>query len=73
MYYASKLLKSLDKRKISNLFRESYDKDSIVVDDEKIDKGYISVIGTHYGKVTLAPAIGKMLCDTISSNLYCNL
>ena len=73
MYYASKLLKSLDKSNISNLFRESYDKDSIVVDDEKINKGYISVIGTHYGKVTLAPAIGKMLCDTISSNLNCKL
>jgi hypothetical protein len=37
MYYASKLLKSLDKSNISNLFRESYDKDSIVVDDEKIN------------------------------------
>ncbi|WP_294388151.1 FAD-dependent oxidoreductase [uncultured Clostridium sp.] len=71
--YASKLLKGLNKSNINNLFRESYDKDSIVVDDEKIDKGYISVIGTHYGKVTLAPAIAKMLCDTISSNLNCKL
>lgn len=71
--YASKLLKGLNKSNINNLFRESYDKDSIVVDDEKIDKGYISVIGTHYGKVTLAPAIAKMLCDTISSNLNCRL
>ena len=42
-------------------------------DNLKIDKGYISVIGTHYGKVTLAPAIAKMLCDTISSNLNCRL
>ena len=73
LQYASKLLKGLNKSNINNLFRESYDKDSIVVDDEKIDKGYISVIGTHYGKVTLAPAIAKMLCDTISSNLNCKL
>ena len=73
LQYASKLLKELDKSNINNLFRESYDKDSIVVDDQKIDKGYISVIGTHYGKVTLAPAIAKMLCDTISSNLNCRL
>lgn len=71
--YASKLLKGLNKSDINNLFRESYDKDSIVIDEEKIDKGYISVIGTHYGKVTLAPAIAKMLCDTISSNLNCRL
>ena len=73
LQYASKLLKKLNKSNINNLFRESYDKDSIVVDDQKIDKGYISVIGTHYGKVTLAPAIAKMLCDTISSNLNCRL
>lgn len=73
LQYASKLLKGLNKSNINNLFRESYDKDSIVVDDQKIDKGYISVIGTHYGKVTLAPAIAKMLCDTISSNLNCKL
>ena len=73
LQYAFKLLKGLDKSNINNLFRESYDKDSIVVDDQKIDKGYISVIGTHYGKVTLAPAIAKMLCDTISSNLNCRL
>lgn len=73
LQYASKLLKGLNKSNINNLFRESYDKDSIVVDDQKINKGYISVIGTHYGKVTLAPAIAKMLCDTISSNLNCRL
>ena len=73
LQYASKLLKRLNKSNINNLFRESYDKDSIVVDDQKVDKGYISVIGTHYGKVTLAPAIAKMLCDTISSNLNCKL
>ncbi|MDU2491044.1 MAG: FAD-dependent oxidoreductase [Clostridium celatum] len=73
LQYASKLLKRLNKSNINNLFRESYDKDSIVVDDQKIDKGYISVIGTHYGKITLAPAIAKMLCDTISSNLNCRL
>lgn len=71
--YASKSLKGINKGNINNLFRESYDKDSIEIDDEKIEKGYISVIGTHYGKVTLAPAIAKMLCDTISSNLNCKL
>ena len=71
--YASKLLKNLNKGNINNLFRESYDKDSIVVDEQQIDRGYISVIGTHYGKVTLAPAKAKMLCDTISSSLNCKL
>ena len=70
--YASKLLKGLNKSNINNLFRESYDKDSIVVDDSRIDRGFISVTGTHYGKITLAPAIAKMLCDTLTNTLKCS-
>lgn len=70
--YAQKLVKNLDKNFINNLFRESYNKDSIYVDDSIIDKGYISVTGTHYGKITLAPAISKMLCDTLTNALKCS-
>ena len=73
LFYANKLMNNLSKGSINNLFRESYDKDSIVVEEKDIDKGYISVIGTHYGKVTLAPAIAKMLCDTLTNNLNCSL
>ena len=72
LQYASKLLKKLNKSNINNLFRESYDKDSIVVDDSRIDRGFISVTGTHYGKITLAPAIAKMLCDTLTNTLKCS-
>ena len=68
--YVGVMLKDLNKSIINNLFRESYDKDSIVVDDSEIDKGYISIIGTHYGKITLAPALAKMICDTLTNNLY---
>lgn len=71
--YVGVMLKDLDKSIINNLFRESYDKDSIVVDDSEIDKGYISIIGTHYGKITLAPALAKMICDTLTNNLNCTL
>lgn len=70
--YAVKILKDLDKNSINNLFRESYDKDSIIVDDSRIDKGFISVTGTHYGKITLAPAIARMLCDTLTNTLKCS-
>ena len=70
--HAEKLLKKLNKNTINNLFRESYDKDSIIVDDSRIDKGFISVTGTHYGKITLAPAIAKMLCDTLTNTLKCS-
>lgn len=71
--YAGELLTDLKRGSIDNLFRESYDKDSIVVEDKDVEKGYISVIGTHYGKITLAPAIAKMLCDTLTNNLKCGL
>ena len=71
--YVGVILKDLNKSIINNLFRESYDKDSIVVDDSEIDKGYISIIGTHYGKITLAPALAKMICDTLTNNLNCTL
>ena len=71
--YVGVMLKDLNKSIINNLFRESYDKDSIVVDDSEIDKGYISIIGTHYDKITLAPALAKMICDTLTNNLNCTL
>lgn len=71
--YVGVMLKDLNKSIINNLFRESYDKDSIVVDDSEIDKGYISIIGTHYSKITLAPALAKMICDTLTNNLNCTL
>ena len=73
LIYANKLLRSLDKNNINNLFREAYNKDSMLIDDSEIDKGYIRVTGTHYGKITIAPAIAKMLCDTIANNLNCTL
>mgnify|MGYP004443389559 CR=1 FL=1 len=73
LFYANKLMTNVTKGNINNLFRESYDKDSIVVEEKDIKNGYISVIGTHYGKVTLAPAIAKMLCDTLTNNLNCSL
>lgn len=71
--YANNLLNNLKKSNISNLFRESYDKDSMLIDDKDIDKGYIRITGTHYGKITIAPAIAKMLCETLSNNLNCTL
>lgn len=71
--YANNLLNDLKNSNISNLFRESYNKDSMLIDDTDIDKGYIRVTGTHYGKITIAPAIANMLCETLSKNLNCTL
>ncbi|MBE6054963.1 MAG: FAD-dependent oxidoreductase [Clostridium sartagoforme] len=73
LLYANNLLQDLKQNNINNLFRESYNKDSMVIDESEIDKGYIRVTGTHYGKITIAPAIAKMICDTIAKNLNCTL
>ena len=73
LLYANNLLKDLDHNNINNLFRESYNKDSMVIDETEIDKGYIRVTGTHYGKITIAPSIAKKLCNTIVNNLNCTL
>lgn len=70
--YGNRLLEDLDKSHISNLFRESYDKNLMLIDDSDIAKGYIRITGTHYGKITIAPAIGKMLCETLVRNLNCS-
>lgn len=73
LFYANRLLKNLNHNNISNLFRESYNKDSMLIDESEFDKGYIRVTGTHYGKITIAPAIAKMICETIANNLNCTL
>lgn len=73
LLYANNLLQDLEKNNINNLFRETYNKDSMLIDDSEIDKGYIRITGTHYGKITIAPAIAQMICDTIINNLNCSL
>lgn len=73
LLYANRCLFELDKKYINNLFRESYNKGSMVIDDSQIDNGYIRITGNHYGKITIAPAISKMLCETLSNNLNCSL
>lgn len=71
--FAKIVLPEVDQRNISNIFTEVYKKDSMLIDDSDINKGYIRVTGTHYGKITLAPAIAKSLCDTITGNMRCTL
>ena len=71
--YANRVISNLTRKNINNIFKESYNKDSMVIDDSEIDRGYIRITGTHYGKITIAPAIARMICDTISNNLNCTL
>ena len=45
----------------------------MIIDYSDIDEGYIRVTGNHYSKITLAPAISKIICETISQNLNTKL
>lgn len=63
--FASRLMSGLYKCHINNLFRESYDKDKMLIDESEVSRGYIRITGTHYGKITIAPAIAKMVADTL--------
>lgn len=67
--YAKKLIPSIKKSDVSNIFSDVYKKDSMLIDDSYISKGYISVTGTHYGKITLSPAIAQSISNTIALNL----
>lgn len=66
--FAGRLVENLGQCNINNLFRESYDKDKMLIDDSEVGKGYIRITGTHYGKITISPAIARMVCDTLASH-----
>ena len=34
--------------------------DRLIIDDSRKNKGYIKVMGNHYGEVTIAPAVSKI-------------
>lgn len=42
---------------------------SMIIDFADIDQGYISVTGNHYSKITLAPAISKIIIETLSQKM----
>lgn len=54
------------------IFHKSrYYNDDLIIDDSLIDKGYIKVIEKHWGQITLAPSIARVVCETIVNNLNC--
>lgn len=67
--YGKMLIPNLSKCNINNIFNDVYEKDSIVIDDSCLDKGYIRVTGTHYGKMTVAPVIAQSISNSIAKNL----
>lgn len=63
----------IDENNISAFYESLFYNDALIIDDSLIDKGYIKVIGKHYGQVTMTPAIAKIVCETIVNNLNCVL
>ena len=68
-YSFASTVQNLDKDMITNIFTEEYSKDSMFIDDSDIDIGYISVTGSHYGKITIAPAIANIIEDSLTKNM----
>lgn len=63
----------INEDEINSFYESTFYNDSLIIDDSFIDKGYIKVIGKHYGQVTMTPSIAKIVCETIVSNLNCVL
>lgn len=63
------IIKNIDKNSITNIFSERYSKDSIFIDDSKIDEGYIKVRGSHYAKITIAPVIASKIEAVLKTNM----
>lgn len=69
----SGLVNGIRKENINGAFDSVLHNQTIIVDDSDINKGYIKVMGKHYGQVTITPSIAKIICETIVSNLNCKL
>ncbi len=67
--YGKMLIPNIEKCNVNNIFSDVYEKDSIVIDDSNLDKGYIRVTGTHYAKMTVAPVIAQRISNSIAKNL----
>lgn len=70
--YANNIVPEIEISKISNVFSNNK-KNLIVIDDSDIASGYIGVTGSHYAKMTLAPAIAKRISNTIADNINITL
>ena len=63
------IVDNVDKDSVENIFTETYSKDSVSIDESKIDEGYVKVRGSHYAKITIAPAIAMKIGETLKTNM----
>ena len=63
----------LNKDYVTSMLNDVYEKDVMYIDDSRIADGYISVTGTHYGKLVIAPGIAKKISSVIADNMKTTL
>lgn len=68
-----KIVKGIQNKFISSFYSNKFYNDNVFIDDSLIHKGYIRITGKNYGDVTLTPAISKIVCETVVSNVNCSL
>ncbi|MGL5822969.1 MAG: NAD(P)/FAD-dependent oxidoreductase [Sarcina sp.] len=69
---AKRLLPSISNSNVNNVFYDEHHKDIVIIDDNEINKGYIKITGKHYAEVTIAPAIAKLVTESVIENLGCS-
>ncbi|MFL0248386.1 NAD(P)/FAD-dependent oxidoreductase [Candidatus Clostridium stratigraminis] len=67
----STLLTTIKDKNIISSYESLIYRNSIIIDDSSVDKGYIKVSAKHYGEVTMTPAIANIICETVVSNVNC--
>ncbi|AGX41093.1 NAD(P)/FAD-dependent oxidoreductase [Clostridium saccharobutylicum] len=63
------ILQDVKKEVVMNIFTETYSKGNTLIDDNKIQDGYIKVTGSHYSKITIAPAIAEKIEESLKTNM----
>lgn len=63
------IIPDIDKHTATNIFTETYSKDSVSIEENKLEEGYIKIRGSHYAKITIAPAIAKRIEDVLKTNM----
>lgn len=69
----SSLIGKIDGHKIKMVLDWSLYDEPVVIDDSLSEKGYLNIRAKHFGKVTMTPAIGEIVCKMVVNNFNCIL
>jgi bacterioferritin-associated ferredoxin len=63
------IFKKINKELIGNIFTETYNENSMFIDDSNLNEGYIKITGNSYAKITIAPAIASGIEERLKINM----